>query len=113
MDFVDTPKQNVVLTELGRKFLAASINDRKTLWRQQLLGMRLFDIVTGMVKRPDRLALPHDIVLEQLAILLPHEDPERLFEILVGWGRYGELFGYNADERLFYFDTGQAEGSGK
>ncbi len=113
LDFVDTPKQNVVLTELGRKFLAASINDRKTLWRQQLLGMRLFDIVTAMVKRPDVPGLPHDVILEQLAILLPHEDPERLFDILVGWGRYGELFGYNADERLFYFDTGHAEGGGE
>ena len=107
LDLVDTPKQNVVLTEMGRKFLAASINERKTLWKQQLLSMRLFEIISAMLKRSEQLTLSEDVIVEQLAILLPQEDPERLFEVLVGWGRYGELFGYNADEKVFYLDTGQ------
>ena len=25
----------------------------------------------------------------------------------VGWARYGELFGYNADDKVLHLDTGQ------
>jgi NitT/TauT family transport system ATP-binding protein len=107
LDFVDTPKQNVVFTDMGRQFLSASINDKKILMRQQMLSMRLFDIISTMLQRSETLNLHEEIIIEQLAILLPNEDPEQLFETLVGWARYGELFGYNADDKLLYLDTGQ------
>jgi NitT/TauT family transport system ATP-binding protein len=107
LDFVDTPKQNVILTDLGRKFLSASINDRKTLLKQQMLSLRLFDVISSMLQRAENLSLNEEIIMEQLAILLPNEDPDKLFENLVGWARYGELFGYNADEQILYLDVGQ------
>jgi len=107
LDFVDTPKQNVVFTETGKKFLAGDINERKLLFRQQLLTLRLFEIISDMLKRTENLVLEEDIVLDQLAIVLPNEDTEKLFEVLVGWGRYGELFGFNADEKMLYLDTGR------
>ena len=107
LDFVDTPKQIVVLTDTGKKFVAASINERKTLLKQQMLALRLFDLVANMLQRSDGLTISEDVVVEQLAILFPTEDPEKLFETLVGWGRYGELFGYSSDDRILYLDTGQ------
>lgn len=105
--FVDTPRQNVIFTETGRKFLSGDINARKSLFKQQLQSLRLFEVVSSMLLRKDDLSLDQDIVLEQLAILLPNEDPEKLFETMVGWGRYGEYLGYNADEKLLYLDVGQ------
>jgi NitT/TauT family transport system ATP-binding protein len=60
-----------------------------------------------MLRRTEALNLSEEIVLEQLAILLPNEDVEKLFETMVGWARYGELFGYNADDKVLYLDTGQ------
>jgi NitT/TauT family transport system ATP-binding protein len=107
LDFVDTPKQNVIFTDMGKQFLSASINDKKILMRQQMLSMRLFDIISNMLQRSETLNLNEEIIIEQLAILLPNEDPEQLFETLVGWARYGELFGYNADDKILYLDTGQ------
>ncbi len=106
LDFVDTPKQNVIFTEMGKQFLSASINDKKILMRQQMLSMRLFEVIYNMLQRSDGLSINEDIILEQLAILLPNEDPEQLFSTLVGWARYGELFGYNADDKILYLDTG-------
>jgi len=107
LDFVDTPKHNVIFTDTGKKFLKGDINERKILFKQQLLSLRLFDVVAGMLRRNESLNLSDEIVLEQLAILLPNEDADKLFETIVGWGRYGELFGYNADDKLLYLDTGQ------
>ena len=42
LDFVDTPKRMVVLEPDGKRFVAASPQDRQILWRQHLLRLRLF-----------------------------------------------------------------------
>ncbi len=107
LDFVDTPKHNVVFTDTGKQFLKGDVNNRKLLFKQQMLSLRLFEVVSGMLRRTEALNLSEEIVLEQLAILLPNEDVEKLFETMVGWARYGELFGYNADDKVLYLDTGQ------
>ncbi len=105
LDFVDTPRQDVVFTETGRRFLAGDVNARKTLFRQQMLTLRLFDIVSSMLKSREDLTIAEDIVLEQFAILFPNENPSRMFKTVVAWGRYGELFGYKAEEKVLYLDT--------
>ncbi|HTY11891.1 MAG TPA: nitrate/sulfonate/bicarbonate ABC transporter ATP-binding protein [Bacteroidota bacterium] len=107
LDFVDTPKHNVVFTDTGKQFLKADVNNRKLLFKQQLLSLRLFEVISGMLQKNESLNLDEEIVLEQLAIILPNEDVEKLFETMVGWARYGELFGYNADDKVLYLDTGQ------
>ncbi len=109
LDLVDTPKQLVVITETGAEFLRGDVNGRKELFRKQLESLRLFQLVAAMLRRKGDLSLDAEIVIEQLAILLPNEDPERLFDTLVGWGRYGEFFGYNADAKVLYLDTPEAE----
>src|SRR5438477_6154551 len=51
LDLIDTPRENVVFTDIGRKFLTSSVNERKALMKQQMLAMRLFDVVSGMLTR--------------------------------------------------------------
>ena len=42
-----------------------------------------------------------DVVRELIAMRLPQEDYERVFEQLVRWGRFGDLFDYDeASEEL-------------
>ncbi len=105
LDFVDTPKQNVVFTDLGRRFLQADVNERKTIFRTQLLSLRIFELLNEMLKRSEGKELSEEVILEQIAMLLPNEDPEIVFDTLVAWGRYGELFGYNADDKLLYVEA--------
>jgi len=52
----------------------------------------------------DDLTLTKEVVLEHLAMLLPNESPEKMFDTIVNWGRFAELFGYNKDEDRFYLD---------
>jgi hypothetical protein len=45
-------------------------------------------------------------VREELALRLPPTEPiERLFQTIVNWGRYAELFGFNASSGELYLDT--------
>jgi len=107
LDFVDTPRHDVVFTETGRKFLAADVNGRKALFRQQMLSLRLFGVVTNMLRTQEERQLPEEVLIEQLAILFPHENPGRLFRTIVAWGRYGELFRYKSREKALFLQASE------
>lgn len=107
LDFVDTPKEYVAFTRLGIKFLESDVNGRKLIFKQQMLSLRIFEVVSGMLQSREDIRIEKENLLREIASLLPNEDGEKVFETLVSWGRYGELFGYNADERILYLDIGQ------
>jgi NitT/TauT family transport system ATP-binding protein len=96
LDLVDTPKRAVLLTPLGKRFVNANMDDRKDLWRAQLLELRLFRVVRDMMDLEDG-ELPKEALLQELATRLPMEDPEQTFETIVAWGRFGELFAYREE----------------
>jgi NitT/TauT family transport system ATP-binding protein len=107
LDFIDTPKQDVIFTPTGRKFLESDVNERKILFQQQLRSLRIFEVIIAILQKKENYSIEEDFILEELAILLPTENPELLLNTIIDWGRYGELFGYNADEKNVYLDTGQ------
>lgn len=107
LDFVDTPKQQVIFTDIGKRLIASDINTRKQIVNTQLRGLRIFLIITGMLQNADEYRLDRDVLLEELALLLPNENPEMLLDTVIQWGRYGELIGYSADLREVYLDVGQ------
>jgi NitT/TauT family transport system ATP-binding protein len=96
LDLVDTPKRAVLLTPLGKRFVNANMDDRKDLWRAQLLELRLFRVVREMMELADG-ELPKEELTQELATRLPMEDPEQTFETIVAWGRFGELFAYREE----------------
>jgi len=96
LDLVDTPKRAVLLTTLGKRFVNANMDDRKDLWRAQLLELRLFRVVREMIELQEG-ELPKEVLLLELATRLPMEDPEQTFETVVAWGRFGELFAYREE----------------
>jgi NitT/TauT family transport system ATP-binding protein len=91
LDFVDTPKQDVLLTDLGRRFLAGSIPERKELYRTQVEQLVLFRDLLAQLRRAERNELDKDTVLSTLILHLPFEDPERLLQTIVNWGREADL----------------------
>ncbi|MGA7870069.1 MAG: AAA-associated domain-containing protein [Candidatus Binatus sp.] len=105
LGFVSTPVGDVVIEPLGKQFLAAKINERKLMLREQLRKHGLFSYFIRLLRGAEDKSLNKEIVLEHLAMLLPSEKPERQFQTLVNWGRYAELFGYNKDEDRFYLDN--------
>lgn len=96
MDFVDTPKRQVVLSPLGKRFINASMDERKDIWRAQLLELKLFRVVRDMITMHEGELTREDLILE-IQQRLPMENPEQTFDTLVTWGRFGELFAYRED----------------
>jgi cobalt-zinc-cadmium resistance protein CzcA len=95
LGFIDTPLQMVVLTATGKRFVEATPEERKDLWRDQLLTLRLFREVYDVLQRqPDR-AVDSDFVLETIVTRMPYENYEKVFNTFVRWARFGELFAYD------------------
>jgi NitT/TauT family transport system ATP-binding protein len=104
LDFLDTPKNQVILTDIGRKFLDGDINVRKAMFRTQLLTLGTFQFVVHLLKEAQGHRLSKEIIEEELAVRLTTEDVDKAFQTIVGWGRYGELFGYDASSEELYLD---------
>jgi hypothetical protein len=49
--------------------------------------------------------LPAEVFQEELAMHLPGEPTDRLFETIISWGRYGELLGYDPEDEEVYLDV--------
>ncbi|MGZ6970306.1 MAG: AAA-associated domain-containing protein, partial [Thermoanaerobaculia bacterium] len=112
LDLVDTPKNDVVLTEFGRKMLKASAAERPALLRAELLTLGTFCLVIQeLAKEPDT-PLAADAVRDLLAERLPTVDASELFETLLNWGRAGQLFEYDAASDTIALFSGREEGVG-
>jgi cobalt-zinc-cadmium resistance protein CzcA len=99
LGWVDTPGSRVILTPRGRAFVAAGPDDRRALWREQLLQLRLFrDIRDVLERQPDR-SIDRDFVLETIITRMPYENYQRIFNTFVRWARFGELFAYDPSEQ--------------
>jgi len=85
------------MTQVGWYFLAAPLPARKTLFKQAIMKLRLFQILMGSLEDAPDNRISADAVLERLAGLLPYDRSDRLFETLVAWGRYAEMLDYDQD----------------
>ncbi len=94
LGFLHTPEDHLILTEIGRAFVVAPRKVRRQLFRGQLVQVPLVKRVREMIEHSPEHRLEKDVPLEELAIQCPQEDPKRLLRILVNWGRFAELWGY-------------------
>jgi cobalt-zinc-cadmium resistance protein CzcA len=97
LGFVSTQLQMAALTDAGKHFVEAPPEERKQVWREQLLTLRLFHEVNEVLQRQPEHVVDSDFVLETIVTRMPYENYEKVFHTFVRWARYGDLFAY--DER--------------
>jgi NitT/TauT family transport system ATP-binding protein len=93
LDLVDTPQRLVRLTPTGQRFVRDDADDRKRIWKAQLLKLSLFRVVRDLIELHEGEVRREDVVNE-IRQRLPREEAEAMFDVLVDWGRFGELFAY-------------------
>jgi NitT/TauT family transport system ATP-binding protein len=97
LGFVTTPEGNIKLTDAGKKFLKASLQKRKALFREQLVKTPIFQDVLSKLAKMERGTMTKDQVIEVLGFKLWTTTPEQSFRTFVNWGRYAGLVTYDAD----------------
>ncbi len=107
LDLVETPKQRVVLTDLGKHFIEGDINVRKRMLHELFGSLKIVQMTSNLLKKDEHLRLPIEALRERVGEWLPNENPEQIVETLVSWGRFSEYFGYSDDTQEVYLDIGQ------
>ncbi len=111
LDLVDTPRRMVLLSTDGTRFVKASPADRKTLWREHILRLHLFQHVNDALRRQEKHHVHRDFVLELIAVHMPNENYDTVFETFVSWSRFGDLFSYDEQTGTVALQDGQAAGT--
>jgi len=100
LDLVDTPKRMVELAPDGVRLVKALPEDRKIIWREQLLKLGLFQEVRDAIERVDKREVSREFVLETIAMTMPSENFDKIFDTMVRWGRFGDLFAYDETKEV-------------
>ena len=102
LGLVDTPKDDVIMTEAGWYFLAAPATVRKTFFRQAIMKLRLFQMLTARLEAEPDGRVDAAIVMDELGTLLPYDQPSKLFQTLIAWGRFAELVDFDQNANVVY-----------
>jgi NitT/TauT family transport system ATP-binding protein len=107
LELVDTPGNLVRLTDNGRAMVAAPQPEKKLLFRKRLLTLGLFAAVVRYLASEPDVARSGEEMKSFLAEKLPGCSPADLFRAIVSWGRYGQLFHYDATADELSLHTGR------
>ncbi|MDE1170821.1 MAG: nitrate/sulfonate/bicarbonate ABC transporter ATP-binding protein [Verrucomicrobium sp.] len=99
LGFVDTPGHDVVLTALGKRFNALDTQEKTDLLQEQIRKVKIFELVLRLIDASPEKVIDEDQVVERLGAIFPHEKPRILWKTILNWGRFAELFSYDAHAR--------------
>jgi len=100
LEFIDTPKDEVRFTELGRRFVAADRLGRRAIFAEQVFKLRLFHIILALLGEYEEIDAGR--VIKDIAVALPYDNPERVFETMIAWGRYAGLMDHSAKTGMVF-----------
>ena len=100
LELVDTPKNDVELTALGRRFHEGSREERQKIFSEQIYKLRLFHIILAYLEVSEE--VDAERVLQDIADALPHDNPEKILETMIAWGRYAGIMDYNPNSKTVF-----------
>ncbi|MYM23371.1 ATP-binding cassette domain-containing protein [Duganella sp. FT135W] len=87
---------DILLTELGGRYVKADNAERQDIFGKQLLEhVPLIAYICHGLEQDKSGDLPEDLFLKLLRFTLSEEEAERALRVAIEWGRYGDLFEYN------------------
>jgi len=103
LGFAEVSQGDVRLTEVGQDFATTTILRSKDLVRQQALTyIPVLNSIVQTLREKRSGSMRADFFLDLWDEHFPHEEAERQFATTVDWGRYAELFEYDAGEDRLY-----------
>jgi NitT/TauT family transport system ATP-binding protein len=106
LGFAEVADGDVKLTEAGKDFATTTILRSKELFQRQVL--QHVPILTSMeqtLREKQNGSMRADFFRDLLDDHFPREEAERQFATAIDWGRYAELFEYDASEDRLYLPS--------
>ncbi len=102
LGFLKVAEGDVAITDSGRLFADSEILKQKELFRDAALEhiLLLRQITRALDTKSDH-TVPEDFFLDLLDEQFSQEETQRQLETAINWGRYAELFDFDAGRRRF------------
>ncbi|MDI3255924.1 MAG: nitrate/sulfonate/bicarbonate ABC transporter ATP-binding protein [Bacillota bacterium] len=102
LGFLKVEEGDVSITTEGREFAESEILRQKELFREAALGhvLLLRQITRALNNKSDH-TVPEEFFLDMLDEQFSEEETQRQLETAINWGRYAELFDFDATRRRF------------
>jgi NitT/TauT family transport system ATP-binding protein len=103
LSFAEVTQGDVKLTDIGQDFATTTILRSKDLFRQQVLANVpvLVSMIQTLREKRNR-SMRAGFFIDLLNEYFSDKESERQFATAVDWGRYAELFEYDASEERLY-----------
>ncbi|WP_052743541.1 AAA-associated domain-containing protein [Kitasatospora aureofaciens] len=107
LNLARTTDGRFAITPAGREFAAADILTSKQLFaRNAARHAPLVRAIVQSLAATEDHKLREDLFLDLLRAGFDTEDARRQLETAIDWGRYGELYDYDADDAEFSLEPG-------
>ncbi len=108
LGFLKVEEGDAQITPEGHDFAAAEILRRKELFRQAALtNVTLLRQITRTLEAKRDHSAPEELFTDLLDEHFTPEESSRQMETAIIWGRYAELFEYDADRQRLYLHTAE------
>jgi NitT/TauT family transport system ATP-binding protein len=106
LGFAQVANGDVRLTPIGRDFATTTILRSKDLFRQQAMAhIPVLNSIVHTLREKANGAMRSDFFMGIWDDYFPLDEAERQLATAVDWGRYGELFEYDASEGRLYLPS--------
>jgi len=103
LGFAEVAQGDVNITEAGREFATAGVHRSHQIFKEQLVKRVPFvSTVMEAINQSKEGQIGKDFLLDILDEHFSDAEAEKQFQTLVDWGRYAQLFEYDADEERLY-----------
>jgi NitT/TauT family transport system ATP-binding protein len=104
--FAEVAEGDIRLTEPGKRFVRADLDDRKRLFKQHLLTyVPLAGHIKHVLDERATHRAPASRFRDELEDHMADEAAEKTLRAVISWARYGEAFAYDEDSGVFSLDN--------
>lgn len=106
--FAKITEGELIFTEAGKRFAAATILERKQIFAQHLLQyIPLAQHIRQVLDRTPNHRAADKLFLDELENYFSEEESERILRTIIDWGRYAEILAYDFDARELSLENPQ------
>ncbi len=101
LGLIDVHEGDYELTDPGRRMADAEEKERKALFRERAVDVPLLRLIVERLRASEDGQVPREEVRHAMPGRFSRKRAERQIDTAIDWGRYAELFDYDADAQHF------------
>lgn len=106
LEFARVEDGDLVLMPPGAEFVEADPAQRKELFYQRICRLPVFTVVGNVLRAKRNHTMSRQFFTDLLGQHFTDEEAETQLNVVINWGRYAELFHYDAGAEELYLDEG-------